>query len=279
MNPGQHDMAGHLADRPRVVPVIGEPGIGSVPVGEQRGSRLHVGSHKSLDRSRGVVWDRGETDTSRPSIQVFRSFPPWLGLVCAAVDHLDSAGDKDLPGFHGIEKAIVGPERNFGLIDLHHALQRLALGISIIDRRSFCASNQAVLYVMPSWASSWTADMPFECVAMRCAAQNHTVSGNLDRCIAVPAVIDVWRPQSRHSWVCARPLNNAARPPPQAGQTNPCGQRRSNKNAAQLRSSGKARLKLAQRSRPSHPISPPARRRSSAHATLILHIDQPGTAG
>src|SRR6267378_2469899 len=29
---------------------------------------------------------------------------------------------------------------------------------SIIDRRSFCASNQAVLYVMPSWASSWTAD-------------------------------------------------------------------------------------------------------------------------
>src|SRR3954451_2242187 len=70
---------------------------------------------------------------------------------------------------------------------------------SIIDRRSFCASNQAVLYVTPSWASSWTADMPFECVAMRCAAQNHTVSGNFDRCITVPAVIDVWRPQSRHS--------------------------------------------------------------------------------
>jgi hypothetical protein len=34
-------------------------------------------------------------------------------------------------------------------------------------------------------------------------------------------------------------FNNAARPPPQAGQTNPCGQRRSNKNAAQLVSSGK----------------------------------------
>ncbi len=33
--------------------------------------------------------------------------------------------------------------------------------------------------------------MPFEWVAMRCAAQNHTVSGNLDRCITVPAVIDV----------------------------------------------------------------------------------------
>src|SRR5262247_2762997 len=47
---------------------------------------------------------------------------------------------------------------------------------------------------MPSWAASWTADMPFECVAMRCAAHNHTVSGNFDRCITVPAVIDVWRP-------------------------------------------------------------------------------------
>ena len=74
MNPGQHDMTRHLANRPRVVSVIGEPGIGSVAVGEQRRSGLHVGPHKSLDRSRGVVWDSGETDTSRPSIQVFRPY-------------------------------------------------------------------------------------------------------------------------------------------------------------------------------------------------------------
>jgi hypothetical protein len=64
---------------------------------------------------------------------------------------------------------------------------------------------------------------------MRCAAQNRTVSGNFDRCITVPAVIDVWRPQSRHSWVCARLFNNAARVPPQAEQANPCGLRRSNR--------------------------------------------------
>jgi hypothetical protein len=125
-------MAGHLADRPRVVSVIGEPGIGSVPVNEQRRSSLHVGPHKRLDRSRGVVSDSGEPDATRASIQVFRSSPPWLGLVCAAVDHLDRANNKDLPGFHGIEKAVVGPERNFSLVDLHHALQRLALGV---DRR------------------------------------------------------------------------------------------------------------------------------------------------
>jgi len=104
-----------------------------VPVGEQRRSVLHVGPHKRLNRSCGVVRDGGETDATRPSIQISRSFPPWFGLVCAAVDHLDSASDKDFPGFHGIEKAVVGPERNFGLIDLHRALQRLALGI---DHRS-----------------------------------------------------------------------------------------------------------------------------------------------
>jgi hypothetical protein len=31
------------------------------------------------------------------------------------------------------------------------------------------------------------------------AAQNQSVSGSFERCMAVPAVIDVWRPQSRHS--------------------------------------------------------------------------------
>jgi hypothetical protein len=74
---------------------------------------------------------------------------------------------------------------------------------------------------------------------MRCAAQNHTVSGNFDRHITVPAVVDVWRPQSRYSYVCARLLKNAARPAPQPGQTNPCGQRRSNKNAASSSRPGK----------------------------------------
>ena len=41
----------------------------------------------------------------------------------------------------------------------------------------------------------------------------------------------------------------------------------------------KARLELGQRSRPGHRMPPRARRRSPARGTLILHIDQPGTAG
>ncbi len=36
--------------------------------------------------------------------------------------------------------------------------------------------------------------MPFECVDIKCAAQNHAVNGSLVRCIAVPAVIEVWGP-------------------------------------------------------------------------------------
>jgi hypothetical protein len=75
---------------------------------------------------------------------------------------------------------------------------------------------------------------------MRCAAQNHVVNGSFDRCIAVPAVIEVWRPQSRHSYKRGRLFNPAARRLPQPGQTNPSGQRCSNRKSAQLASSGKA---------------------------------------
>jgi len=68
--------------------------------------------------------------------------------------------------------------------------------------------------------------MPLERVAITCAAQNHVVSGNFDRCIAVPAVREVWRPQSRHSKSRGRLFKATARPMPHAGQTNPSGQRR-----------------------------------------------------
>jgi hypothetical protein len=79
-----------------------------------------------------------------------------------------------------------------------------------------------------------------ECVDIRCAAQNQTVSASLVRCSAVPAVIEVCRPHSEHSYVYARLFSAAARSLPHTGQTKPLGQRRSNKNAAQLASSENA---------------------------------------
>ena len=54
----------------------------------------------------------------------------------------DGAGDEDLPGFGRIEKVVVGPEGNFGLVDLDHALQRLALGID--HRVKMLAGGQVV---------------------------------------------------------------------------------------------------------------------------------------
>lgn len=50
-------------------------------------------------------------------------------MIGPTVDHFDRAGDKDLPGFHRIKEAVVGPERDFGLIDFHDALQWLAFRI------------------------------------------------------------------------------------------------------------------------------------------------------
>src|SRR5260370_33337412 len=71
---------------------------------------------------------------------------------------------------------------------------------------------------MPSWSCSCNADMPLECVVIRCAAQNHVVSGNLERCITVPAVTEACRPQSRHSCKRGRLFNAATRRLPQAGE-------------------------------------------------------------
>src|SRR5271169_6109561 len=82
--------------------------------------------------------------------------------------------------------------------------------------------------------------IPLEWVVMRCAAQNHAVSGSLDRCITVPAVIEVWRPHSRHSYKRGRLFRAATRRSPQTGQTKPSGQRRLNRKAAQLPSSENA---------------------------------------
>src|SRR6202790_768268 len=238
MNPGQHDMAGHLADRPRVVSVIGEPGYDLCPsVSSVVPVFTWARTKASIEAAElsGIAARRIRPDRVSRYFARFR-----LGLAWLAPRSMTwtAPAIRIFPDFTGSKK-LLSARNGISAWSTSTTPSSGSRRGSIIDRRSFCASNQAVLYVMPSWASSWTADMPFECVAMRCAAQNHTVSGNLDRCITVPAVIDVWRPQPRHSWVCARLFSTAARPPPQTGQTNPCGQRRPNKNAAQLASSGK----------------------------------------
>src|SRR4029077_14305683 len=154
------------------------------------GSGLHVGPHKRLDRSRGVVRDGGETDATGPSIQVFARFRLGFAWVVQRSITSTAPAMRIFPDLAGSKK-LLSVRKGISAWSTSTTPSSGSRWGSIIDRRSFCASNQAVLYVMPSWDANWSADMPFEWVAMRCAAQNHTVSGNLDRCITVPAVIDV----------------------------------------------------------------------------------------
>ena len=208
-------------------------------------------------------------------IQVFRPFPPRLGLVGAAVDHLDGASDKDLPGFHGIEKAVVGPERNFGLVDLHHALQRLALRI---DHRS----SELLRQQPSSLVRDAKLGLELDCrhaIRVRC----HEVRGpephrqrqlgpvhrrpGRDRRLAtaIKAFVGVRPALQQH---CAAATGGADKPlwPTPLEQ-----ERRATRFVR------KARLKLAQRSRPSHPMSPPPdadRRRTPPSYYILTNLGQ-----
>ena len=124
----------------------------------------------------------------------------------------------------------------------------------------------------PSWSSNCRADMPLECVAMRCAAQNHAVSGSLERCIAVPAVIEVWRPQSRHSYKRGRlfRLRRAALAAARADEpVRPAPFEQEGRAARFVR---KCLLKFGKRARPGHRVYVLATSRGRTHETLYLDL-------
>src|SRR3954469_12724639 len=67
--------------------------------------------------------------------------------------------------------------------------------------------------------SCW-ADIPFECVAIKCAAQNQTVSGSLVRCITLPAVT-ACRRQHTHRHMRGAPTGDPASHRPQDKRSHP----------------------------------------------------------
>src|SRR5512144_1815368 len=83
--------------------------------------------------------------------------------------------------------------------------------------------------------------MPLEWVAIKYAPQNHTVSGNFEPCITVPAVTEVCRRQLAHSRVKALVANSHPLSWRHSGQRKPSGQRASARYAAHALSSGKRR--------------------------------------
>ena len=143
--PGQDNVGRHVPDNARIVAVIArEPRIGGVTVGDQRRAGPHIGAHESLDRFGRVVGDHGQAQPARTGVEIFRALAPRLGPAGAAIDHFDPAGDQDFAGGGGLEERVAGAEGNLRLVHLDDAFEKIAVG-STIERRSFCASSQAVL--------------------------------------------------------------------------------------------------------------------------------------
>ena len=117
-------------------------------------------------------------------------FTARFGQVGVAFNHLDSADDEDFARVAGLEKHIAFTERNFGLIDFDDAFEKFAIRIDhrapqfLRQQPSGSVGEAELILQLPR-------RQPLECVAIKCAAQNHAVSGSRVRCIAVPAVIEV----------------------------------------------------------------------------------------
>lgn len=68
------------------------------------------------------------------------------------------------------------------------------------DMRGHLSNDTGIMAVfIKAGIRGMCADIPLEWVDIRCAAQNQAVKGILVRCITVPAVTEVWRPQAAHS--------------------------------------------------------------------------------
>ena len=110
-------MSRHFADDARIVPVVGQSRIGRVPVGKERGSTLHVGSHEGLDRRSGIVRDHSEAYSAGACIEVFGVLASRLGPIGVAINYFDGPDDEDFAGIAALEKGVAFAEGNFRLID------------------------------------------------------------------------------------------------------------------------------------------------------------------
>ena len=196
---------------------------------------------------------------NRPE-RVSRYFAPLrLGFGLPAPRSITSTAPttRILPAKPGLEERVAGAEGNLRLIHLDDAFEKIAVGIDhrapkLLRQQPGRLVGDAELVLQLSRRHA------VGCCHLDAPPENHVVSGNFDRCIAVPAVSEVCRPQSRHSNRRGRLFKATARPPPQAGQTNPSRQRR-DRNASQRASSGNSRWNSASvRPRPTAPRSEPA---------------------
>lgn len=167
-------------------------------VGEQRGPGLHIGPDEGFDRRGGIVCDHGKADASGSCIEVFGPFSPWLGLTGVAIDHFDGSSNEDFSGVAGIEGASAGTEWDFCLIYFNDPFEGRPVRIDHRSPQLLCQQPGG-----PIGEAELIVQLPRRhSVGMRrhqMRGQNQTVSGSLVRRSAVPALIEVCRPQSEHS--------------------------------------------------------------------------------
>lgn len=133
VDPEQDEVGGHLADDALVENValvlwaFIESEVRAVAVGQQRRAWRDVLPHEGVDRFLRLVGDDGQADTAGTRIPVGPVEVCFRRLAGVAVDDLHSANDDD-PTF-GCACAVVRAERNFGLVDLDEAVERLPFAV------------------------------------------------------------------------------------------------------------------------------------------------------
>src|SRR6516225_9391248 len=169
MDPRQHDVRRHRADRDRLVLDLRNVVVGWPVVRHQPGVGGHGAKHESVitfSRARRGVPPSTSTAPAtsilptplRPAGTTIGSFLVRNGMVVSSASTTPLSGSRS--------------------------------GLTIA-RRSLPHNIQAARYEpRPSWLCSCSAEMPLECVAMRNAAQNQIVSGSLLACMIVPAVTE-----------------------------------------------------------------------------------------
>jgi len=130
MNPAQGDMRGHIADDAGIVPVSDKPGVGGVPIANQSGAGGDVGLDEGVDIRLLVAGDHLHPAAARQGVEVFRAESlGFLRLSCGFVAHLDGADHDDLALLERLAGFFQIVERHFRLVDLDHAIERIAIRI------------------------------------------------------------------------------------------------------------------------------------------------------
>src|SRR5271163_1422295 len=132
MNPGQHDMAGHLADRPRVVSVSGV-----VPVFTLARTNASIeAAELSAIAARRMRPDRVSRYFARLRFGLAWFVPRSITSTAPAI--------RIFPDLTGSKK-LLSARKGISAWSTSTTPSSGSRWGSIIDRRSFCASNQAVL--------------------------------------------------------------------------------------------------------------------------------------